>query len=56
MRKIGKEGGGAKRGGGMEESVRLEEGKADVRWNINYDSHCLIKMIVQRITVKMETK
>ena len=39
---------------GSEEGV--EEGKTDMQWSVNYDSYRLIKMILHRITVKMETK
>ena len=37
--------------GGREDSVRGEEGKADVWWNVNYDSYCLIKMILYLVLV-----
>ena len=43
-------------GGGREGSERWEEGKADMWWSVNYDSSCLIKMLLHGITVKMEAK
>ena len=51
-RREGEQGGrGARRGGGRE-----LEGNADVRRSVNYNSYPLIKIIINRITVKMETK
>ena len=41
---------------GRQREVRKREGKADVRWSVNYDLYRLIKMILHRITVNMEKK